>query len=188
MDAPNAPFVDHAAPILAGDPALSDEHRADLWDTFHSSKSPEELEQRLQTMAVPLDDTKQKLLKAKQISMPALDPHTKIEDAIQRMTKLEPEALNLAESHPNVLKAFTSAAADPEKASAVPASASKAPAKGNTPAKAKVPAGLTPDVPATPPGHALVKASDGAMYHVPHANIDQARTLDPKLQVLHVEP
>ena len=51
--ASQAPFVDPAAPILAGDPALSDENRAALWDTFHSTKDHNELIQKLQAITAP---------------------------------------------------------------------------------------------------------------------------------------
>jgi CheY-like chemotaxis protein len=51
-------------------------------------------------------------------------------------------------------------------------------------------AGPTPaaDIAVTPPGYMLVQASDGGLHHIPIANIDKARTIDPKLTILHVEP
>jgi hypothetical protein len=38
-----------------------------------------------------------------------------------------------------------------------------------------------------PAGHALVRTSDGKLWHVPTVNIGKAKQRDPKLQVLHVE-
>jgi hypothetical protein len=38
-----------------------------------------------------------------------------------------------------------------------------------------------------PAGHALVRASDGGLWYVPAGNIEKARAIDPKLQVLHVD-
>jgi CheY-like chemotaxis protein len=44
------------------------------------------------------------------------------------------------------------------------------------------------DIAATPPGYMLVQASDGGLHHIPIANIEKARSIDPKLTILHVEP
>lgn len=186
MATPTSPFMDHAAPILQGDPALSDEQRADLWDAFQT-KSPEELVDHLQPLAIP-EDTKHQLWTAKKMAVTPTEPLDKTAAAIQRMTQLDPKTLELAESHPNVLKVLVAAASTPEKGSESPSGASKAAPKGNTPAKGEKPAPPAPDVPATPSGHALVQASDGGMYHIPHDNIDKAKSLDPRLTVLHVEP
>jgi hypothetical protein len=185
-----SPFVDHAAPILAGDPELSNDQRADLWDAF-ATKNPEELVQHLQPLAIP-EDTKNRLYQAKQASMPAPDPLDKVSQAVSRISQLDPQIRETAEAHPNLLKAFVSAATTPEKGPAVDSGASASKSKGKTASGSKEAAGQaavpTPDVPAVPAGHALVKASDGALYHIPHANLEHARSLDKNLSVLHVEP
>jgi len=178
---------DLAAPILAGDPALSDEHRADLWDAFHGSKHPDELAQQLQPLAAS-DETKQQLVAAKKQSMPAIAPVDKISAVMTKMTQMDPQTLALAEAHPNVFKILAAAANPPEKESESASGASKPSPKGNTSKDGNNAAAPTPDVPATPPGHALVQGIDGGLHHIPHANLDKARAIDPQLQILHVEP
>lgn len=179
MDSQN-PFIDHAVPILAGDPAITDEQRADLHDIFHGSKDPAELAQHLQPLAVP-DDTKRKLYEAKKLTIPPMV------EVLNQMAKIDPQALDLAETHPNVLKALT-AANTPEKGASGAAGASTPKSKGNTAGKASSAPTVKPDVPPTPSGHALVKASDGGLHHIPAENVDKAKEIDPELQVLHVEP
>jgi hypothetical protein len=186
MASPTSPFTDHAAPILAEDPALSNDQRADLHDAFYS-KNPDELIQHLQPLTIS-DDTKQALHVAKQKSMPPVNPLDKTTDIMTRMSKIDPSVLALAEAHPNVLKAMTSAARTEEKGSGTPAGASKTAPKGKTPKKGNNAAMPTPDMPATPSGHALVQGSDGSLHHIPHANLNKAREIDPQLQILHVEP
>ena len=181
-----SPFVDQAEPILRGDPALDDATRASLWDAFHS-KNADELVQHLQPLPIP-DDTKHKLWTAKLASTPVAPPLDKVTAAISRIKQIDPDTLEVAEAHPNVLKALTSAATAPEKAAGEPAGASKAASKGSTPQTAKKAPAVPLDTPATPAGHALVQTSDGGLYHVPAANIDRARQIDPKLKVLHAEP
>ena len=187
MDDQTTPFLDAAKPILAGDPALSDEHRADLWDTFHNSKNPDDLIAKLQPLAVP-DDTKHRLVLAKRKSMPAVPPIDKATEAIKRVAQIDPQTLEVAETHPNVLKTLAGAATAAEKTAAEPTGESKGENKGKTPAGSKKTASLAPDVPATPSGHVLVRASDGGLHHIPTANVTRARQIDPDLQVLHVEP
>lgn len=46
---------------------------------------------------------------------------------------------------------------------------------------------VQPDIPPTPAGHALVRTSDGALWHLPAFNVAKAKARDPRLQVLHVE-
>jgi hypothetical protein len=43
-------------------------------------------------------------------------------------------------------------------------------------------------VDAPPPGHTLLRTSDGGLYHVPSGNIAKAKAVDPKLAILYVEP
>ena len=93
-----APFNDPAEPILRGDPALPDEQRADLFDIFHDSKSPLELTRKLQPLDVP-QDTKHRLYLAKQSA--SGDPAV---TAMNKLADIDPEILDLAEKHPNVLR------------------------------------------------------------------------------------
>lgn len=190
MSTPSSPFQDHAAPILAGDPTINDQQRSDLWDAFHT-KSPEELTQHLASLAVP-DDLKHKLFQAKQASMPATPPVDKVTDAIHRMTALDPKVLDVAESHPNVLKAFQAAATAPEKPAQEAAGTTPAAGKGSkTPKAPKAPqpprADGQPHFPAIPDGHNRILASDGGVHDIPVDKIDQARAIDPNLHVLNPE-
>ena len=178
--------LDHAAPILASDPTINDDQRADLWDAFHT-KNPQELEEHLQTQAIP-DNTKAALLYAKQKSTPAPKPIDAVTEAVQKLAQLDPQTRQIAESSPNLLKAFTSAATTPAKSAETGSGKTSASPKGKQASKAPKAPLLAPDVPATPSAHALVQASDGGLHHIPVANIEKARTIDPKLTVLHVEP
>jgi hypothetical protein len=175
------PFLDHAAPILAGSPDLNDDQRADLHDIFYDSKDHNELARHLQASVAP-DSVKQQLFDAKKKSMPAVEPLDKATAAITRIGQIDPKILELAEKYPNVAKILAAAASSEPKA----AGAEKGKGKGSDDTK-KAPA-IAPDVPATPSGHALVKASDGSLHHIPSENIEKARQIDPALTVLHVEP
>lgn len=188
MSTTPSPFMDHAAPILNADPTLSDEFRASLWDAFHS-KNSDELVQHLTPLAIP-DDTKHKLFQAKQIASPPVkaEPVDKVTAAIGKMVALPPDVLDKAEQHPQVLKAFTTAATTAEPApQAAPSEPNAAPKGKKTPEAPEAPS-VPADVPATPSGHALVHSSNGSHYHIPVANLDGARKIDPDLTVLHVEP
>lgn len=187
------PFVDHATPILEGDPLLSDELRADLWDTFHNTKSPEELALHLQPLAIP-DDTKQRLFDAKKRSIPPIiDPLDKASAAIARLATLPPDVLEAAETHPNVLKTLAGAATQAEKASGEPAGASKGGEKGKTAGGSQKPQPLAQPpradglqhLPPIPDGHHRILASDGGIHDIPAENIEKAREIDPNLHVLN---
>ena len=184
------PFVDHAAPILRGDPQLDDEARASLWDVFHNSKDSNELAKHLAPISAP-DDTKQSLFTAKQQSDPVASPVDKVSSVLLKMKALDPQALEVAETHPNVFKTLAAAASAPEKGAEGATGANTA-GKGKRASESKGKTAktttLAPDVPATPSQHALIKASDGGLHHIPTANVTRARQIDPDLQVLHVEP
>lgn len=184
---------DLAAPILAGDPALSDEHRADLWDAFHGTKNAGELAQQLQPLVVP-DDTKRRLLDAKkQATPPIVDPLDRVSAVMSHLSQIDPEVLNLAETHPNVLKALTAAFAGAEKGSGEPAGASKTASKGDTADGAKKPTPLAQPprtdglehMPPIPDGHHRILTHDGAMHDIPAENIEKARAIDPRMHVLN---
>ena len=185
------PFVDHAAPILAGDPALSDEKRASLWDAFHS-KNSDELLQHLQGAEhddVP-NDTKQALFSAKQQSMPAQEPVDKVVAAMTRLKQMDPAVLEASEAHPNVLKALVGAAtasekgADGGKPSSEPKTSGKQPASGKALVQPPRPDGLE-HMPPINPAHFRVLASDGGVHDLPKENIEKARAIDPRLHVLN---
>lgn len=173
---------DLAQPVLASDPVLSDEQRADLWDIFHSTKSPEELAVQLQPIPVP-DDTKHRLLQAKAQSIPPIvEPFDKTKAVINQMSDMDPRALALAESHPNVLKALV-AAAGADKKTEEPA----APEKKDQNQLLQQP--VRPDglqhFTSIPDGHRRVLASDGGIHDIPEDQLENARNIDPRLQVLN---
>lgn len=149
------PFLDHARPILDGDSALSDEHRADLWDIFHSSKSADELAHHLQPLSVS-DDTKQALHEAKQKSTPEPAPADHIVDALTRLSNMDPKIVELAESHPNILKAIVGTVAAGHKVAGKASGASKGGDKGKTPSAVGSSSSASPE--AAPAPHVVVVA------------------------------
>src|ERR1019366_10567714 len=133
------PPQDHAEPILSGEPSITDEQRASLWDAFHT-KSADELVQHLQLQNIP-DETKQALLAAKQESTPAVSPMDKVTAAMTHMSKLPAKLLELAESHPTVLKTLMAALEPPK-----PAAGKAASKRSSTP---KAPKASAPEQPAS---------------------------------------
>lgn len=187
------PFTDHAAPILAGDPSLSDENRAELWDIFHGSKSPEELVQKLQVLAVP-DDTKKRLYDEKKLTVPpTVEPISRIATAITQMTQMDPKALDVAESHPTVFKTLTAALTAPEKGADSVSGGTSGAGQGKQPSKDKktVPLALPARVdglehlPPISDGMKRVLASDGGIHDLPEENVAKAFEIDPRLHVLN---
>lgn len=187
------PFMDHAAPVLSSEPTITDQQKSDLWDAFHS-KSPEELVQHLTPLAIP-DDLKRRLFDAKRLATPTppVEPVDKVTSAIQKMVALPPDVLDKAESHPQVMKAFTTAATTEPKAAQEPASTSSTAPKGSTssaaPKAPKTPPALRPDgqphFPAIDPTMHRILASNGGVYDVPKDRINDARKTDPLLHVLN---
>ena len=194
---PITPFDDPAKPILQGDPSLTADARAALWDTFHQSKDPDELAQKLSTIQdsnqqpiiVP-DDTKKKLYAAKQTMTPVADPVAKTMDVMKQIAAMDPTVLAAAEAHPNVLKTLTAAAGIGAKPAGTPQDGSKAAGKGKTPADAQPLAQPPridgqPHLPPIPDGHRRVLASDSSIHDIPEDRIEDARKLDPRLHVLN---
>ena|ERR1700676_1816502 len=179
-------FADPAADVLRAEPTIDDNQRASLHDAFYSKNSAE-LEQHLQSLDVH-PDLKQQLFKAKKALEPAPSPKDKLAVVGSAMTSIDPQTLALMEAHPTVFKTLAAALLPPDKGSESSSGGTAASPKGKGSSKAKKPATIAPDVPATPSGHALVQASDGGLHHLPHANVEKARAIDPGLQVLHVEP
>ena len=100
-------FIDHAYPVLHGEPTIGDTQRESLWDLFHQSQNATELAARLHPM--PLHpDLKQKLLKAKNKPDVEYNDLDRAVEAIHRMKAMDPQTLELAESHPVTLKAWIS--------------------------------------------------------------------------------
>jgi hypothetical protein len=183
--------IDHAAPVLAGEPTISDAQRADLWDAFQT-KNADELTQHLQTLAVP-DDFKQRLLDAKVKSIPAADPLDKTTAIMTKMSKIDPQVLDLAENHPNVLKMMVSAANPPEKGPTKAAGEGTSKPKGNTQKQPAEPAPLqqpprtdgSEHLPPIPAGHHRVLASDSSIHDIPAEHLEDARAIDPNMHVLN---
>jgi hypothetical protein len=189
MSTTPSPFQDHAAPILAGEPSITDDQRANLHDIFHGSKDPNELASKLSSFPVP-DDLKHKLWTAKQASTSSAPPVDKVTEAVQRLAAMDPQTLDVAESHPNLLKAFTAAATTEPKAPQEPAAASSPAGKGKTASAApKIPTEPRldgqPHFPPIPDGHHRILASDGGVHDIPAEKIDEARKIDPLLHVLN---
>ena len=70
------PFVSPAESILRATPGITDDVRADLFDHFHQSATPDELAQRIATIAVP-DSLKAALHDAKTEELHRKSPWTR---------------------------------------------------------------------------------------------------------------
>jgi len=189
MATPASPFVDQAEPILSAEPSITQADKENLWDIFHTTKDANDLADKLAPIVVP-DQLKHKLWQAKQTATPAVAPVDKVTDVIKRMTQLDPQALAVAEAHPNVLKALTSAATTPEKAAGVDSGTSSSKSKGIQVSESKKPTLAPrldgqPHFPAIPDAHHRVLSSDGGVYDIPQERIEDARALDPNLHVLN---
>ena len=116
--------------------------------------------------------------------------------AISKIKEIPPDILDLAETHPNTLKALTAAAHTSEKQATETAPKVKINVKAKPSAGGESPA--APPVLAQPPRtdglehyppiphqHCLVRTSDGMHYHLPAENLDAARERDPNLMVLN---
>lgn len=163
-------------PLLQNAPDLTDVDREALFDAFHGTKSPEELEQALQGTSIP-PGIKQQVVSAKAQATAPQAPSSDTAQALLEMSQLPPEVLEMAESHPKTASAFI-AAASKRTAEA---------AKGNEAAGAEG-STLKPDIPPTPEGHALVQASDGGLHHIPAERVPDAKKIDPTMVILHIEP
>ena len=184
--AAQSPFLDPAQPILAAHPAISDEQKADLWDIFHGTKSPDELATKLQPLGVP-DDVKQSLFEAKTQNAPAVEPVAKAISVLKTVAELDPKVLDAAEGHPNVTKALLALVKPEEKATPAAQAARKEKSGSTAPADTEAPAGVQADVPATPSGHGLVRGSNGSLHHIPVANLSKVKSVDPGASILHIE-
>lgn len=195
--------TDYAAPILAGDTTLAPAEKEQLWDVFNGSKDPAELEKNLASFVIP-DDTKSRLLDAHTMltqdrqnalaaaPAPAEDPVSRTKQAINTMAGMDQAALDLAEAHPNVLKALT-VATPKEKAPSEPVGASKPAGQGKQASASEKPAPLAQPprrdglqhMPPIPDKHYRVQTSDGGIWDIPAEHIEHARALDPDLHVMN---
>lgn len=192
MDTSNQ-FSDPAVPILAGEPTLDDNARADLHDAFYN-KNADQLAQHLQALPLP-DDFKKRFHDAKKQTEPIPDPVEKVVSVAQRIADLDPQVRQVAEASPNLLKAMTSAALTPDKDATAPTSAAPATTQGKSSAsgkKTKTPALALPPradglqhLPPIADGHKRILASDGGIHDIPDANVEQAFSIDPRLHVMN---
>jgi hypothetical protein len=104
----DSPAVDPAEKILRGDPNMSDEGRATAYDMFHGSKDHLELARKIQHVEMS-NDTRHRLWEAKKLTAPVVDPVAKARAAIEMVSKMEPNDLEVAEKNPTVLKLIASA-------------------------------------------------------------------------------
>jgi hypothetical protein len=102
-----SPWHDAAKPVLDA-ASISQDDKANIWDMFHQSKSPDELADKIATLAVP-DELKHNLWLAKQAAAAPVGPVDKVTAAINKMVALPADVLDKAEQHPNVLRAITAA-------------------------------------------------------------------------------
>jgi len=103
------PTGDHAAKILAADPTIDQETRADAWDFYHAAITPDELIRNLSSLEIP-DTARQKLLAAKQVTAPAVTQVDKVAQALSKMAKVDPQTLALADKFPKIAKMVIDAA------------------------------------------------------------------------------
>ena len=185
------PFIDHASPILQNAP-ITDEQRADLWDTFHQTKDPAELAQHLASYGAPepvntdLIAAKHRALGTHSTGDPTLDKGFTIIDRLG--------GIDQAEAHPKIATALIGLASKAEEKAAGEAVAKPAPSgKGKTAKNPQTqpetappprPDGL-PALPPIPDGHHRILASDGGIHDIPAENLETARKIDPYMHVLN---
>jgi hypothetical protein len=104
-----SPFSDPAKNILAATDGLSEDQKADVWDTYHGSKTSAELASKLQQHAFLPDAVRQSLFVAKAATDAPKSAVNKTIDAVHRLAAIPIEMLNFAEAHPVVLKHLTDA-------------------------------------------------------------------------------
>jgi hypothetical protein len=184
-----SPFIDAAKPILAGEPTINDDQRAELWDTFHNTKNATELATKLAPLSIP-DDTKQQLYSAKQRAVAPPEPIDRAAKALNSIANIDPKVLEMAEKYPTVAKTLITVA---EKSAETAQGEGKSAGKEKTQPTSKKAAPLAqptrPDglqhLPPIPEGHHRVLASDGGVHDIPAENLEQARAIDPTLHVLN---
>ena len=103
--------ADPAADILRAEPNLTNEQRADLHDHFTQAKSMNDFADRITPIPVS-NDLKHRLWIARQeaIQPVAVAPVDNVVAAIQKMVALPADVLKTANDHPELLRAYVSAA------------------------------------------------------------------------------
>jgi hypothetical protein len=101
--------IDHIAKVLAEDSTIGQQNRAQLWDAAHGASSVDELSDRLDAYQSgslhPRLVRNLLVAKSKQLAPPVKEPLDKVVDAINRMGKMDPATLDLAENNPHVFAA-----------------------------------------------------------------------------------
>jgi hypothetical protein len=100
------PFISLAEPILANEPTLTNEQRADLFDMFHQSATADELAQKIAPLDLPTDLKARLYTAHKQQSAPTT-PLDKTIAALNRLKEIDAETLSKAEAYPQVMKQIT---------------------------------------------------------------------------------
>jgi len=99
-------LLDHAKTILQDAP-ISQGDKAMIWDAWHDARTVSNLARKLTELDVDIpQDVQEALLAAKKISVSAPDAMDKVLNTISRM---DPNTLALAESHPAVLHVLADA-------------------------------------------------------------------------------
>jgi hypothetical protein len=104
----DSPAHDHAAVVLQQATEMSDAARATAWDMFHGSKNHLEFARKIQHVEMS-NGTRHRLFEAKRATAPAVDPVAKVRSAIESVSKLDRNDLEVAEKNSHVLKLFVDA-------------------------------------------------------------------------------
>jgi hypothetical protein len=105
------PFTDLISPVLSGEPAITDDQRADIWDAAFKTTNSDEFAQHLAPLDVPTDLKARLYTAHKQQSAPT-DPLDKIVNALQRLKEIDTETLDKAEKHFKVTQGILDATGD----------------------------------------------------------------------------
>lgn len=105
------PYLDNAKRILGDESSLDKSDRSNLWEIVHSTRDMKELSQRLANTDIPAH-VEEALLAAKKLAEPkAPEPESHpVLDALNRLVKIDPKVVEIAESHPTVLRHFVDSA------------------------------------------------------------------------------
>jgi hypothetical protein len=98
---------DHAKDMLSNAP-LTDDEKASAWDHFHDARDSTDLTGRLANVSMP-EEIRASLIAAKQLSEPEPTPMDRVTAAINHLSKLDKNVLDIAENHPRVLQTLAAA-------------------------------------------------------------------------------
>ena len=128
---------------------------------------------------------------------PPVDPATKIAAVGQLMKGLDPQTLEVMESHPTVFKILAAAVTAPEKKTGSESStggqstgkqaanAGKEGSAAHSPVPQPPRIDGQPHMPPIDPTAYRILASDGSVHDLPKDRIDNARKIDPLLHILN---